>query len=128
MKTDDDDPTLIIKMPSALFATVLLIVARMFLNNSRVHNACIMSYASVLAISGWSFAIAGWRVAGLIHSILMFGIASFCFYVCFNNFNAPLADNPAAGLIGTVTLVYFIVGVLSGLCTIGIIYLLLKPK
>ena len=82
-------------------------------------------YLIILALSGWIFAITAWRISGFIHAALMLGIAGFCFYVCSSNLNTPFADNPAAGIIAAVTLVYFIGGVLAALLGTGTAYLLL---
>lgn len=129
MKNNGYDPGLIIRMPSALFATVLsLMVAVFSLNNWNIKIACALTYALALVISGWGFALVAWRIAGFIHAALMLGIAGFCFYVCLGNLDAPLGDNPAAGLIATATLIYFIVGTLSALFGIGITYLVLKKS
>ncbi len=135
MKDDGYDPGLIIKMPSALFATVLSMgVVLLQLNKlsrwSQIGSAehfwsvFALTYAVLLVISGWIFAIAGWRMAGFVHAALMLGIAGFCFYVWSGNLNAPLADNPAAGIIAAAPVAYFVVGALTALFGIGTGYLL----
>ncbi len=85
-------------------------------------------YLLILAISGWIFALLGSRIAGIVHSALMLGIAGFCFYTWLGNVDTPLADNAAAGVIAIATLVYFIIGALAGLCGIGIAYLVFKKN
>ncbi|MGH7941385.1 MAG: hypothetical protein ACREFR_09970 [Limisphaerales bacterium] len=135
MKDDGYDPGLFIKMSSALFATMLsagvvLVEANKFSRWSQIGDAerfwsvFALSYAALLAILGYIFAVAGWCMAGFIHAALMLGIAGFCFYLWSGNLNAPLADSPAAGIIAIATLVYFIVGALAALFGLGTAYLL----
>jgi hypothetical protein len=127
MKNGGYDEGLIIKMPSAMFATLLLpFVATLFLNNRNERMEVALIYLLVLAISGWIFALFGSRIAGVVHSTLMLGIAGFCFYTWLGDVDTPLADNPAAGVIAIATVVCFIIGALAGLCGIGIAYLVFK--
>ncbi|HUE37309.1 MAG TPA: hypothetical protein VMO20_07955 [Candidatus Acidoferrum sp.] len=129
MNNEQYDPGLIIKMPSALFATLMLSLAAAFsLNNWNVRNACILSYILMLAVSGWSFALGKWRIAGFIHSALMLGIAGFCLYYWLGFLEVPLADNPAAGVIATASLVYLVVGIVAAIFGIGNGYFLLKDN
>ena len=85
-----------------------------------------MPYAAVLVASSWVFMLVRWRVVGIIYSVLLFGIAAFCFYLFHGNLHAPRTDNPAAGVIALVTVIDFVTGVLAVVCATGVAYLALK--
>jgi hypothetical protein len=120
MNQDEYTKAGVIKVASAMYATLLWpFVTCLGSRNWSEKMAVALVYSSVLALSGWVFAITASRIAGFIHAALMLGMAGFCFYVCLGNLNAPLADNPAAGMIAVATLAYFIVGALAAIFGIG---------
>lgn len=129
MNNEQRDNGLIIKMPSALLATLLLLfIGMLFLRNWNERTAIALLYVAVLAFSGWIFALWTIRIAGIIHSLLMFGIAGFCFYGVLFTEKTPLADNPAAGVDAIATVVGFTLGVIASLCGIGAAYLVFKKN
>ncbi len=119
-----------IRRGSAILATIIAFLAIAFLPNSAVEKTwklLSLFYVILLAVSGWLFAIYKWLVAGMVHAILMLGIAIFCLYNSLPFLLNPhdLADNAAAGVIVLVNLAVTACGVLTlgdGLAVISLIF------
>lgn len=136
----NNDREFIIKIPSALFATLLSFgVMLLFLNKVSIwrqigdteHFWMLFAaiYAAILTVSGWLFVASKWRGAGLIHAALMFGIAGFVFYKSMTGIlTSPGSDDAVAGVVAATNLFFVIVGVLAAFCGIGIAYLLFRKS
>jgi hypothetical protein len=83
-------------------------------------------YFVVLTASGWLFVMFQLRLVGLIHALLMLGIAGFGFYGGLVGMQTPLADKPSAGILASATVISFVIGVLAATCGIAVMFLTFK--
>src|SRR5882724_9581766 len=103
---------------SALFATLLTCGLAMLVTNKisiwnslgtgeKVWTIFASTYAIMLTVSGWLYGVLESRVLGIIHAVLMLGIAGMIFYGFLSGFiSSPGSDNAAAGIVATANLVF----------------------
>jgi hypothetical protein len=86
-------------------------------------------YAVVLTSSGWSYRSSKSFAFGLLHALMMFGIAGFVIYIIVKEgLYHPGKDNAAAGILAAANLVVVAIGALAAFCAITVTYSLFSGK
>lgn len=86
-------------------------------------------YAIVLTLSGWLYGALKIRAVGLLHAMLMLGIAGLVLYeIAHGAVTNPGVDNAAAGIVAGANVVFIIIGVLAASCGVALVCCLFPAK
>jgi hypothetical protein len=125
---------------SALFATVLLCGLSLLAMNKfsiwgqlgageKFWTIFALIYAIVLTLSGWLYGALKIRAVGLLHAMLMLGIAGLVLYeIAHGAVTNPGVDNAAAGIVAGANVVFIIIGVLAASCGVALVCCLFPAK
>ena len=131
---------LLVKIPSAMFATLLLFaITLLFLNKLSIwakigsveHFWTLFAviYIAVLTTSGWLFVLFKGRVTGFIHAGLMLGIAGMVFYGIMRGMvTSPGSDNAAAGIVAGANFLFILLGLFTTICGVTVMMYLFSEK
>jgi hypothetical protein len=127
MQSNDNGDGFLIKVTSVLFATsVWPFILSLFGRHWSEKMALALAYSVILVMSGWIFLVFKSRIAGFVHATSMLALAGFWLCYGINDLEAPLADNPAAGMIATASLLYLAAGTVTAILAAGVGYSLFK--
>ena len=125
---------------SALFATALLCGLSLLAMNKfsiwgqlgateKFWTIFAFIYALVLTLSGWLYGALKIRAVGLLHAMLMLGIAGLVLYeIAHGAVTNPGVDNAAAGIVAGANVVFIIIGVLAASCGVALVCCLFPAK
>lgn len=135
------------KIISALFGTIVLVVTFEFIGKdlfyfgsmelrARLYVFFVFAYLITLVINGWRYAIQRKRVSGIIHAVLMSGIAGLGLISGLLTWSGRANiiggsgpdTNPVAPEIFLAGLMAAIVGVIAAICSTGVIWKLCSAK